>query len=190
MNKLNFTPVDKAFTLGSSQIKDTQEEIDKLTKLILESNKISSKSGSTTKKQENLQPPEGPYGMSPSPSNYMRVGYPDAQTAVFRRNTNQDELDYNLMKVVGHPKFDDIVKNYALINHPEWFLKDTVYVPQTPNNMGYNKGYTKSYFGNNNYTKSYFGNKYQSTVCSDVKNYIVFFIISIVIFTLLSIYLK
>jgi hypothetical protein len=38
MNKLNFTPVDKAFTLGSSQIKDTQEEIAQLTKLILESN--------------------------------------------------------------------------------------------------------------------------------------------------------
>ena len=49
MSRLNFTPVDKAFTLGSSQIKDTQEEIAQLTKLILESNtpkkKPSSKSG-------------------------------------------------------------------------------------------------------------------------------------------------
>ena len=39
MSKLYFSPVDKAFVLGSSQIKDTQEEINKLTKLILESKK-------------------------------------------------------------------------------------------------------------------------------------------------------
>ena len=56
MSKLNFAAVDKAFELGSSQIKDTQEEISQLTKLILESNNISKKP-----KQKNLSPPETAY---------------------------------------------------------------------------------------------------------------------------------
>ena len=147
MSKLNFTPVERAFTLGSSQIKDTQEEIAKLTKLILESN---------TKPTSNVSNP----AKTPNPtndnfnqqtSNYMRVGYPDNQSAVFRPNNNfQEDIDYNLMKVISHPKFDDIVKSYVLINHPEWLLKETTYTPQT--------------------NKSYFGNKYASTVCSDVRN--------------------
>jgi len=174
MNKLNFTPVDKAFTLGSSQIKDTQEEIAQLTKLILESNTQTkpSKNGMVSKKEQNLEPPQGPYGITPSPVNYMRVGYPDSQAAIFRPPPQQmgDEIDYNLMKVIGHPKFDDIVKNYALIKHPEWLLRESVYVPQR--------------------RVSYFGKSYQSTVCSDVRNYIVFFVVCVIIFTFLSVYLK
>ena len=189
MSKLNFAAVDKAFILGSSQIKDTQEEIAQLTKLILESNNISKKP-----KQKNAAPPETAYDLPtsetirplklPQPNynqgpaaNYMRFGYPDQQRAVFSPNTAQDDIDFNLMKVVGHPKFDDIVKNYALIHHPEWLLRETVYAP-APN---YNRA---------SRSVSYFGNKYQNTVCSDVKNYIIFFIVSIMIFLLLSIYLK
>jgi len=188
MSKLNFAAVDKAFILGSSQIKDTQEEIAQLTKLILESN--------TPKKpkQKNLSPSETAYDLPtsemirplkpPQPNynqtsaaNYMRVGYPDQQRAVFSPNTAQDDIDFNLMKVVGHPKFDDIVKNYALIHHPEWLLRETVYTPP-PN------------YRLSPQSVSYFGNKYQSTVCSDVKNYVIFFVVSIMIFILLSVYLK
>jgi hypothetical protein len=189
MSKLNFAAVDKAFELGSSQIKDTQEEISQLTKLILESNNISKKP-----KQKNLSPPETAYDLPTSEmssplkppqsnynqaqvSNYMRIGYPDQQRALFSPNNAQDDIDFNLMKVVGHPKFDDIVKNYALINHPEWLLRETVY-KQPPN------------FRLSPQTVSYFGNKYQSTVCSDVKNYVIFFVASIMIFLLLTIYLK
>ena len=203
MSRLNFTPVDKAFTLGSSQIKDTQEEIAQLTKLILESNTQTKKN-----KQKNNEPPEtmsysnqgtslnrGPsqnHGPSQNfnQGNYMRIGYPDQQTAVFqpRNKYNMEEIDYNLMKVIGHPKFDDIVKNYALINHPEWLLRESVY---TPSNIQQNK----DYFGNNNvntsyFGTSYFGNRYQNTVCSNVKNYIIFFISCIIIFIMLSIYFK
>ena len=211
MSRLNFTPVDKAFTLGSSQIKDTQEEIAQLTKLILESNTQTKRS-----KQKNSESPEtmsysnqgtspnyGPsqnqgtsqnYGPSqnqgPSQNfnqgNYMRVGYPDHQTAVFQpRNNIMEEIDYNLMKVVGHPKFDDIVKNYALIHHPEWLLRETVYTPSYPPSTIQRN---KDYFNNSN--TSYFGNRYQSTVCSNVKNYIIFFISCIIIFIMLSLYFK
>ena len=162
MSRLNFSPIDKAFTLGSSQIKDTQEEIATLTKLILDSNV----QGKNIKKQA----PE------PVQDNYMRIGYPDSQTAFFEQgkysqnvtnNTTHDNFDYNLLKVIGHPSFDDIVKNYAMIKHPEWFLKDTIY--------------TKSNFG--------FGNKYQNTLCSEVRKILVFFVICIIIFLLLSIFI-
>jgi hypothetical protein len=158
MSRLYFTPVNQAFTLGSSQIKDTQEEIDNLTKLILESNT------QTTKKKKSA--PETPL-QTPATNDYQRIGQPDKQSAVFRPNTAQDDIDYNLLRVVGHPKFDDIVKNYVLINHPEWLLKESVYVPQN--------------------IKSTFGNKYQTTVCLEVQRYVVFFIISVIIFVLLTI---
>jgi hypothetical protein len=163
--RLNFTPVDKAFTLGSSQIKDTQEEIANLTKLILESNKPLP-SSKPKQKTEN----ENEHVKNQS-RDYMRVGYPDQQHASFKPPTEND-IDYNLMKVIGHPKFEDIVKNYALIYHPEWLLKETSYEPkQNTNNI------------------SYFGNKYQSTVCSEVQKYIIFFISSVIVFILLSILL-
>jgi hypothetical protein len=100
----------------------------------------------------------------------MRIGYPDKQSAVFTSNNAQSDIDYNLMKVVGHPKFGDIVKNYALIHHPEWLLKETEYTPVQP-------------------SISRFGNKYSSTVCSDVKKYLIFFVFSVIVFLSLSIIL-
>jgi hypothetical protein len=183
MSRLYFTPVNQAFTLGSSQIKDTQEEIAQLTKLILENNQ--NINNNSTKNNKKPPPPETPLQSpateSPSPTqigNYSRIGYPDQQMAMFRPNTAQDDIDYNLMKVVGHPKFDDIVRNYALINHPEWLLKESVYSPQQPAQQPVP--------GNN---KSNFGNKYQSTLCLDIKKYILFFIFSVVIFIIFTIIL-
>ena len=73
------------------------------------------------------------------------------------------------MNVIGHPRFKDIVKSYVLINHPEWLLKESIYVPTG---------------------KSTFGNQYQSTVCTKVQSYLIFFVVSVVIFLGLSIYLK
>jgi hypothetical protein len=159
MSRLYFTPVNQAFTLGSSQIKDTQEEIAHLTKLILESN-------SPNAKKKKIVPET----MS-TEYNYERIGPPDKQTAIFRPNKQQDDFDYNLLKVVGHPRFDDIVKNYALINHPEWLLKETVYVP------------------GNQSTSTFGGNKYQSTICLEVQRYMTFFIISVLIFILITIFI-
>ena len=194
MSKLNFTPVDKAFVLGSSQINDTQEEISKLTKLILESNVNTKK-----KSKEKDAPPEDkiiettpemaftsknpdPYYNQGNASNYMRIGYPDQQKAVFRE-PQEDDIDFNLLKVIGHPKFADIVKNYTLIHHPEWLYKDSVYSPvKVPPPL-----FSPPLF---NQQRSNFGNKYQNTVCSSVKNYVIFFIISTVIFIFLTFVFK
>lgn len=148
MSRLNFTPVNEAFTLGSSQIKDTQEEITALTRLILESN-------------------QNPKKVKP-PNAKDKIGPPDTQTSVFRQPTAEDNIDYSLMKVIGHPKFKDIVKNYVMINNPEWLLKESIYVPTG---------------------KSTFGNKYQSTLCTKVQSYLIFFVVSVLIFLGLSIYL-
>jgi len=152
MSRLNFSPVDQAFLLGSSQIKDTQKEIDELTKLILDSNtqtKKTKKEPDSAQKQEQISPP-------------------DKQVSTFKEAPKQEEnIDYNLMKVISDPKFDDIVRNYAMIHHPEWLLNET------------------SYTG-----KSTFGNRYQTTVCSEVRRYIVFFVFCVVIFLLLSVTLR
>ena len=169
MSKLYFTPVDQAFTLGSSQIKDTQDEIAQLTKLILESN---GKPKGIPPKQKNEESKQ-------ISQNFMRIGYPDQQTPVFRPPAAGDDIDYNLMKVIGHPKFDDIVKNYALIHHPEWLLRETVYIPQN-GTLPQNRTFPQR-------SVSYFGNKYHSTICSDVKRYIIFFVVCIIIFLWLSI---
>ena len=157
MSKLYFTPVDQAFTMGSTQIKDSQEEIAHLTKLILDSSK--KKADRPERRHESAEPVE-------PAKNYMRVGYPDQQTAVFRP-PHPESIDYNLMKVIGHPKFDDIVKNYVLMNHPDWLLSETVYRPQA--------------------SRSNFGNRYSSTVCSDIQRYLIFFVACIVIFLTLSV---
>ena len=52
MGMLNFAPVDKAFLLGSNQIKSTQEEIENLKKLL--SNSVS------INKSEKMDKPEEP----------------------------------------------------------------------------------------------------------------------------------
>jgi hypothetical protein len=159
---LGFSNLDQAFILGSSQIKDTQEEIANLKKLILET---------STKKKV----PESSTATN-VPLNYTRIGPADPVVANFSNQTSklgpqQNQTDTNdlmLLKVISHPKFDDIVKSYVLMNHPEWMngnLTQTRYSPQS---------------------KSFFGNKYANTICSDIKRYIVFFIVCILIFVVLT----
>lgn len=170
MSRLYFTPVEKAFTLGSSQIKDTQEEIANLKKLIFESSQNS--------------PDEKKIKQIPEKQRYERIGPPSQQVSVFKPPQDQDNFDYNLLKVVGDPRFKDIVKNYALIYHPEWLLKETIYVPgKKPSEFGNNT----SQFGN---TISKFGNMYQNTITASVQRYVIFFVICIVIFLGLSLFLK
>ena len=148
MGLLGFSNLDQAFILGSNQIKDTQEEIENLKKLILDTN--------TKKKVKNET--------SAAPLNYTRIGPADPVVANFAQPTS-DTNDLMLLKLIAHPKFDDIVKGYVLMNHPEW--------------MNGNLTQTRS-------SKSYFGNKYSSTICSDVKRYIMFFIVCIIIFITLT----
>ena len=193
MNKLNFTPINQAFVLGSQQIKDTQEEISKLKSLILES-EIKKPNGNLQNdkndKSKAIVPNPG------SPDNYTRIGNPDNQTATFYKPVSQydyNDFDFNLLRIIKHPKFDDVVKNYVLINHPEWLLKETRYNSSNSSNSPGLPGpglqspslpgpSSQTFFGN----VSAFGNKYSTTFCSEVKNYVIFFLASLIIYLLLS----
>jgi hypothetical protein len=104
MSRLGFANIGEAFMLGSDQIKNTQEEIAKLKALITES---------SVAKPANAQ-------------NYQRIGPAPTTTAVFEPPKKQEE-DFNVLlsKLIQHPNFDDIVKNYVSFKHPEWVLKET-----------------------------------------------------------------
>ncbi len=158
MSRLYFTPVDKAFTLGSSQIKDTQEEIANLTKLILEANDPLKQSKSNLKHE-----------MEPEikQNQFTSIGPSDK----FTQNANDD---LNLLKIMAHPKFDDIVQTYLSIKSGG-NLKETKQL---------------SNFGKNQFNFKKFGNKYQETVLSEVTRYLVFYVVCIIIFMLLSVFMK
>ena len=158
MSKLNFSNIDEAFVLGSKQIKDTQEEISNLKKMIMED-----EVKSASVKASNLS--------NANANVYQRIGPPDNVQANFgeAEKSNHFDLENNFFKMIQHPRFDDLVYNYVKNNHPKWVLSD--------------KQYVKSDF------KSNFGG-YSTTVCSDIKNYLTFFTISIVIYLLLSLLVK
>jgi hypothetical protein len=133
MSKLNFSSVSEAFKLGSDQIRDTQKEIEKLKSIVME----------TTNNPSSSQGPSG----YPGPSGYNRIGPPDTVSAHFSPPQGppapqgpqgppgppgSDIFDYTLMNLMKNPKFDDIVKNYVLIKHPEWLLSNTSYTPSVP----------------------------------------------------------
>lgn len=127
MSKLNFASISEAFVLGSDQIKNTQEEISNLRKLITEN---------TLK-----EPPEKKIDQIPEEPVKPKIWFPE-------------QLD-----ITKHPHFDEIVKNYVIVNHPEWMN-------------------AKESFG--------FGNKYSSTVCSNIERYILFFMSSLFIYLILK----
>jgi hypothetical protein len=157
MSRLNFSPIDQAFLLGSDQIKDTQEEINNLKKIIL--NKIPQKD---VKKETSTEE-----------NTYTRIGKPDKVTATFTESSQQqkqEDTDLTLFKLIRHPRFDEIVKNYVLMYHPEWVLNETNYTSALP-------GVSKSSFGNN----------YSTTVLAEMKKYIFFFVICVVIFLTLAV---
>jgi hypothetical protein len=187
MSKLNFASVSEAYSIGSEQIKNTQTEIAKLKKIIEES---------ATKKPESL--PEQKNVNSNLLSNnegYSRIGNPDNVQANFCNNPRlpqyvnhqiphftreqidheipMDDFDYTFLKIMRHPRFDEIVKNYVIINHPDWILNNTHYVP---NNNG-NPNYYRS--------KESFGSNEELT-----KNYVIFFIVAIMMYLGMCIVLK
>ena len=151
MSKLNFASINEAFLLGSDQIKNTQEEITKLKALVLESSGISQQQFVTGPKP--VTPPPAP--APPPPKEYN----PDK---------SEDDFDYAFLKLMKHPKFDDIVKNYVSVKYPNMNNKNLISTE----------------------SKEGFGQKYTRTICSDIRNYIVFFIISLVIYLFLSLYLR
>ena len=100
MSRLYFAPLDEAFYLRSDNIKDTKTEIDNLKKIINNStNKVNqvSKIEENPNKQINLD---------------QRIGYSDKVNANFKKENNQD---MDLLKIMQHPKFEDIVKSYLIV---------------------------------------------------------------------------
>ena len=173
MNRLNFAPITDAFHLGSEQIKNTQEEINKLRKIIgdgqppsqSQNGNFASQNGNILKKEVN-QPKES----------MQRVGYSDSVVGNFSSKNDNGNFDTDLLKVMQHPKFDDIVKNYIVIKHPEWVntkFKDTSYVPNEKSTFGNRTSFLKEGFGN-------VGNN------PETQKYIIFFLVSLLLYTFLK----
>jgi len=101
---------------------------------------------------------------------YERIGNPDKVNATFCQSTNEspipDDFEYNFLKLSRSPQFEDVIKNYILFKHPDWLLSNT------------------SYSGKESFGQTKAG------LCDDIKNYIIFFIISIVIYLFLSLLIK
>ena len=100
---------------------------------------------------------------------YERIGNPDKVNATFCPSKNDsipDDFEYNFLKLSRSPQFEDVIKNYILFKHPDWLLSNTNYS-------------SKESFG-----------KSKSALCDDIKNYIIFFIISMVIYLFLSLLIK
>jgi hypothetical protein len=167
MSRLYFAPLEEAFYLRSDNIKDTKTEIDNLKKLIMDST-ISKKpqNNQISKIQENPNKVD------------QRIGYSDQINANFRKG----DPDMDLLKIMQHPKFEDIVKSYLIVKYPEL-------VNQQLNNTTYNGNFKQntSTFGQG---YSAFGQGYSTTFCSNIKNYTIFFIFSIIIYLFLEKVLK
>jgi hypothetical protein len=79
-----------------------------------------------------------------------------------------------------HPKFEDIVKNYVIVKHPEWINSTVGTIESVPNK---NQNVKQNF-------KEYFGNGYSTTVCSNIQNYLMFFIVTLCIYLFLKMVLK
>jgi hypothetical protein len=184
MSRLSYASVNEAFILGSEQIKNTQEEIARLKSLILETSGIT--------------PPKEPEKPKPKPepeSSYQRIGPPDQVSATFVQPgtpgapgvpsavPQEDNIDLLVMKLIKHPKFDDIVKSYISDKHPDWVLSETKYTPSEPKSIfSPMTNAIKENFGSGQ-SKETFG-----AFCSVFSNIIIFLVISLVLYVACSIF--
>jgi hypothetical protein len=138
MSRLSFAPVSDAFKIGSEQINNKQDEINRLKKI------VESKIGIESPSQD--------------PTSYQRIGQPDKVMGTFC--DSPENMDYVFFKMMKNPDFENLVKNYVTFKHPEWLLTNTVYYP-SPNQV-LPKVPEQNVPGNqliqNNYSKENFGN--------------------------------
>jgi hypothetical protein len=117
MSRLNFAPISEAFYLGSDQIKDTRSEIENLRKVIGDSELVK-------------KPQQQPKQQVSQVQQTSRIGNSDKVVANFN---NQENNNLDMLKIVQHPRFNDIVKNYIIVNKPEWIknpeLANTQFIP-------------------------------------------------------------
>lgn len=189
MSKLGFAPVAEAYSIGSQQIKTERDEIARLKNIILEASK---------------KTPE----LANSNQEYRRIGLPDKVNATFCSNgggiveeLSTNDIEYTFLKLMRNPNFEEVVKNYIIFKHPEWLLSQTEYVPSHSDNNFIKKiqsgGIINNYketFGsvnNNNTNKTNNTNNTNTNLLlSDIKNYVIFFIISMSIYLVLSMLFK
>ena len=197
MSRLNFAPLTDAFYLGSDQIRNTQDEINKLRKIISDTNiqKVQSSSSSSSSSSNKKMDKDTGGGESYSssdiqqskPKEMKRVGYSDEVRANFQSN-NSNEFETDILKIMQHPKFDDIVKNYLIIKHPEWVnnkLQNTEYTPNEKNRSSFTS-LIKQGFGISSSPKSSSSSPAPGRISSNIKNYIIFFLVSILLYIFLK----
>jgi len=125
MSRLNFSSLDQAFALGSSQITDTQQEIENLKKIIING--------------------------TASPSSFKKVEPVKNEMNVTSQMNGPEDERTIMMKAMSLPNFDKYVKNYISVHHPEWATMQQVQGPQSPPGPSGPSGPIKgsvSYFGN------------------------------------------
>ena len=108
----------------------------------------------------NIKPKEKSKELPPKPN---RIGNPDTVDATFVEKSQKPKEE--IPGITG-PSIEDIVKKYMSEKYPNFKMENTSYEPST-----------KSTF------KETFGE-----MCSNIKNIVVFFIVSIMVYILMSIY--
>jgi hypothetical protein len=147
MSKLNFSNISEAYNIPSVGIKETSEKIEELKKKI---------TGSAFSEKNET-----------SNTSYKRIGPPDQVESKFCNQSQEDDLELVIFRLMKNPKFDDIIKNYINFKHPDWVLNSNMYS-----------------------SKESFGKKINTSTCDEIKNYIIFFVISILLYLFLSLLLK
>ena len=167
MSKLNFASISEAYVIGSEQIKNTQSEINKLKQIIDEASKIKNNNPPTTD-SSSTQSTQSTQSTPPSTQSIPVTSITSAVGNVHLMENPDDEFEYHFYKLSKNPKFEEIIKKYIIINHPNWLLQSEV-------NAG---------------TAGVPLNIYYSNVNTNIRNYVIFFIVSVVIYLCLVYTLK
>jgi len=187
MNKLNFAPISDAYAIPSQQIKNNQQEISKLQKII-ESSNPKSTAKKETSTNDNIQSNNG------------------------SRINEKEDTEYIFLKLMSDPKFDKIVKNYVIMKHPEWINgtvgtvgtgdtggtggtdpepvpAENINIPIQVKENGNSTNTGNSNVSENstipgNTTKSNFSSIQTKRTNTEINNYIIFFVFSMLLYFL------
>lgn len=174
MSKLNFASISEAYVIGSEQIKNTQSEINKLKQIIDEASKIKNNNSPTTDSSSTQSTQSNPSTQStPSTQSIPVTSVTSAVGNIHLMENPDDEFEYHFYKLSKNPKFEEIIKKYIIINHPNWLLQSEV---NGVNGVKADAGVPL--------------NIYYSNVNTNIRNYVIFFIVSVVIYLCLVYTLK
>jgi hypothetical protein len=129
INKLNFANVSEAYNIASEQIKNRQDQIDKLKKIINENSNVNNQN-------------KDPNAQDKIPGILPQVPVQHVQPVQMNNTQYSEDFEYSFYKLAGNPRFDQAVQNYLILKHPDW-LKNM----NTPQIIPTNQ-MSKSSFGN------------------------------------------